>query len=405
MPNKLVITKIKSLCESNAVREYDFKYKRDYYTQLVQVQEFADNRTDSLNTTIFEWGNENATKYQLVDAYSQFSSDKKLYSGDFNGDGKADYVLMEDKPVYTASDKWYLLLFNQETDDYSVTDSGYLDMEFRGITVVDFDNDGDDDMYWKYDQTIAYECNCRPCDPGGGGFMQAGIQSLGLLLFVPPPPQDTCCDICFLDKQLFKFYREQSGSLYNYTNLDLEYNTTSNYNLHPGDFDGDGKPELMVLGTSHNVVDFEGIYVSPYPSFGSIDQMDFLDINGNGKTDIMTRTGSSIDVWEYDTDDSEFEMIIQDYSISIGGVNFNRIYPGDFNGDGKADILIRHDNLSDSTKTKILLSEGDDFIVRNSPVYIPVENHTKFQLKTIPLINAYLHSFFTNEGRLKNDKN
>lgn len=38
-------------------------------------------------------------------------------------------------------------------------------------------------------------------------------------------------------------------------------------------------------------------------------------------------------------------------------------------------------------------------------VYIPVENHTKFQLKTIPLINAYLSSFFTNGGRLKNDKN
>ncbi|MGM0528480.1 MAG: hypothetical protein ACQERS_08720, partial [Bacteroidota bacterium] len=33
-------------------------------------------------------------------------------------------------------------------------------------------------------------------------------------------------------------------------------------------------------------------------------------------------------------------------------------------------------------------------------LYIPVENHTKFQLKTIPLINAYLPSFFTNERRI-----
>ena len=37
-------------------------------------------------------------------------------------------------------------------------------------------------------------------------------------------------------------------------------------------------------------------------------------------------------------------------------------------------------------------------------MYIPVENHTKFRLKTIPLIDAYLHSFFTNERRIKNDK-
>ncbi|MBA7572227.1 hypothetical protein ES708_14003 [subsurface metagenome] len=37
-------------------------------------------------------------------------------------------------------------------------------------------------------------------------------------------------------------------------------------------------------------------------------------------------------------------------------------------------------------------------------MYILVENHTIFQLKTIPLIDAYLRSFFTNERRLKNDK-
>ncbi|NLX67788.1 MAG: hypothetical protein GXZ19_13700, partial [Bacteroidales bacterium] len=44
------------------------------------------------------------------------------------------------------------------------------------------------------------------------------------------------------------------------------------------------------------------------------------------------------------------------------------------------------------------------FVSPKAPLYIPVENHTKFQLKTIPLINAYLHSFFTNERRIKNDK-
>ncbi len=38
-------------------------------------------------------------------------------------------------------------------------------------------------------------------------------------------------------------------------------------------------------------------------------------------------------------------------------------------------------------------------------MYIPVENHTKIQLKTIPLIDAYLPSFFTNGRRIKDDKN
>ena len=37
-------------------------------------------------------------------------------------------------------------------------------------------------------------------------------------------------------------------------------------------------------------------------------------------------------------------------------------------------------------------------------LYIPVENHTKFQLKTIPLINAYLHSFFNKWVKSNHDK-
>jgi len=36
----------------------------------------------------------------------------------------------------------------------------------------------------------------------------------------------------------------------------------------------------------------------------------------------------------------------------------------------------------------------DRYLRAMDELYIPVENHTKFQLKTIPLINAYLPSFF-----------
>ena len=43
-------------------------------------------------------------------------------------------------------------------------------------------------------------------------------------------------------------------------------------------------------------------------------------------------------------------------------------------------------------------------IIKADHMYILVENHTIFQLKTIPLIDAYLHPFFTNGGRLINDK-
>ena len=53
-----------------------------------------------------------------------------------------------------------------------------------------------------------------------------------------------------------------------------------------------------------------------------------------------------------------------------------------------------------------MLSSNDilNFLRHNKPyMYILIEKHTTFQLKTIPLINAYL-LLFNNNRRLKNDK-
>jgi ABC-type bacteriocin/lantibiotic exporter with double-glycine peptidase domain len=84
-------------------------------------------------------------------------------------------------------------------------------------------------------------------------------------------------------------------------------------------------------------------------------------------------------------------------------------------GCGKSTFLRLFNRMNDyidkfRLEGKVLLDETDIYngkiqIEKLRKVYIPVENHTKFQLKTIPFFNAYLHSFYTDERRIKDDKN
>ncbi len=379
VPQRLVINKIESYCEGNPVREYIFSYKRDYYTQLVEVQELSGE--EILNSTITEWGSEEDDKYRLVRAGSILSTENRIYSGDFNGDGKGDYITMAEKDTYSPTDKWYLYLYDPSDDEYFVSDSGYLESYyylqtdsgymislFKGMTIFDYDSDGDDDMFWKYDQFISYECNCHPCAKSSSG-NSSGLDTIGkkgaITLFIPPP-QDTCCETCSEDRQVFKYFELTNNTIHSIQTNDLLYLTDDDLDMIPADFNGDGRPETMIIKSNdRSVYDFEDITVSAFPNFGSVTDLYILDFDGDGKSDILTcDISGNIDVYVFNDDDNDFDKIISDYS----SIYHDQILPGDFNGDGKTDLLTRDDNPLDSARTRILYSKGDGFIARQGPI-------------------------------------
>lgn len=124
---------------------------------------------------------------------------------------------------------------------------------------------------------------------------------------------------------------------------DLEEITGGNYlnvqhdhEIFQGDFDGDGVLELLAYEPEYDQLTFysfkDSNYIPIYNFTNWGDDIYPVDFNGNGKTDLMI-INDTCSIYEF-----------SNYTPSLifhGGypTKWHRIFPGDFNGDGKTDVL------------------------------------------------------------------
>jgi RHS repeat-associated protein len=146
------------------------------------------------------------------------------------------------------------------------------------------------------------------------------------------------------------------------------YALSSKPDAYVGDFDGDGKFELLTkeeckvynIGGSvianGGITDWGSEYVYCFPNNNYL-----LDFNGNGKTDILTMNGSGFKIFELNG--STFSLIYSGSDIK------NSYFPifGDFNGDGKTDILVQKfkTGSSNSYNYFVMFSTGTGFVKKD----------------------------------------
>ncbi len=147
--------------------------------------------------------------------------------------------------------------------------------------------------------------------------------------------------------------RFQSGSTViggNWVNFDIVFS--------PGDFNGDGYTDVIARHKTTKQLylyrgNGRGGFIQGYTIIGdNWSAFDTIfsagDFDGDGKTDVMARYTATKDIWFYKGDGNG--NIITSSATIVGGnwSAFDTIFsPGDFDGDGKTDVMARHSTTKD----------------------------------------------------------
>lgn len=257
-------------------------------------------------------------------------------SGDFDGNGSVDFI-GNDKVYFNPIDNnnnWYDINLTA-ADKYipvTIIDNNKLN-QFQSIVAI---NENDNDINYKI-----YSYN----KDNGQMILKSNLNS---------------------NSEQFKYC----------------YNNVATCNFNPpseldssfleGDYNGDGVTEMIHIRPAiRQVVDGFGFryYADHYTAYflnlkdNTItlnDDIDYIgyranytaDFNGDGRTDIISidRPSGNYSVYQYNMQTGRFEVLFSDRFTEgvMAGDNLKQLVFGDFNGDGKTDIMIPVANTSSS---------------------------------------------------------
>jgi hypothetical protein len=218
--------------------------------------------------------------------------------GDFDGDGKADVLWRN-----SSSGENYVYFMNGT----GIVAEGYLrtvfDQSWQVAGVGDFDGDGKDDILWRN---------------GGSGenyvYPMDGLTILGT-----------------------------EGYLRTVADLDWRI-------VGVGDFDGDGKADVLWrnTGTGENYLyPMDGLAIKPAEGYlRTVPDQDWQvaglgDYDGNAKADVLWRNGSSGENYLYPMNGTTI-LGTEGYLRTVADLSWQVKGTGDYDGDGKADVLWRN---------------------------------------------------------------
>ncbi|MBV2245595.1 MAG: VCBS repeat-containing protein, partial [Lentimicrobium sp.] len=416
------------------ILEYDIE--TSIFSRLANIKVFDEVNKTGFNPTTIEWGETTESfNFDETNITTRPGFENNYTLGDFNGDGKTDILVAYYDNVNKKFESWAIYYHNASGTSYNKMEMGPLDEEYQArfayFEAGDFNGDGIDDLF-KVTHTVndRFKGNFLISD-GNNNFTYVGVLPVDLL----PDHYINITDMngngineILLANQLnpnpmlpfiitiFRCFElhEIVGQNYSVINSLFSQPPVTNdgytfthfrgtYQIKPGDFNGDGRTDLLV-----NILPGESTILCLHPTEPILVELtstrfDFPnenhrvftgDFNGDGITDILTYDykGSQQYKWNLFHFDGKNSWQSASCPITSNGDpedenNQRVIYTTDINGDGKADIMDMHYCFA-----SIYYSTGDGFKTKE------VESFTN-----IKPYKSSIHNFFDFNGDGKSE--
>ncbi|MFL6733191.1 MAG: FG-GAP repeat domain-containing protein [Sphingomicrobium sp.] len=299
---------------------------------------------------------------------------------DFDGDGRSDIIWGNHRTGYVSN--W----LGTENGGFFINDAIAMDPYAPGTlwATGDFDGDGLSDTLWR---NAANEIFLAHTWEGGGYYFG---WSAGLVATIPPEWRiygagdfdgDGLDDILWVN---------DNGTVSNWlSNGDYEFTINDHYAMTSiladwpiqgiGDFDGDGRDDLVVRHGETLDLMFAtqtGAFEPSLGPFASI-QVEWQiagvgDFNGDGNADLLWRhSNGAISNWLYDGGVGSQTFEINDANAFVNVSNDWQIAGvGDYDGDGRDDLLWR--NVDSGAVSDWLATETGGWIINDPVAYADV---------------------------------